>query len=736
MYARWARMQYAVSDALTPYSEQHALDVDPTNGYAPNYYELNLTQGARYLIKVEAANETYKPLQFLMRNGFRGAKVVDQYTHANDYYLVFDVEDSDPYYLRVSQAGGNENIGDGEYTITISQISKEPINLTYDYQGGELNSTDPSYAGATEAYPFVRIDSMPYIAKDEMIFRGWSLEGSAEKWDIEEDFFTGDSSSVKFSALWTPLPSALCSLNTTYTGDFHDALLFGDFDRKFKAFKFEGEAGKRYQFKVTLSQPDVNAYAAAMDVKSNYIGDKGLVDSSQSEELRSYTCSFVPPQDGIYYFFLFNFDEDSSGCTYEATIRSVPTNQVEIIYHENSGKLYDLDYCARRLSAGSYLTRYDMPLRGTRPGYILSGYSLNSEGTQKIDMNSFTMPKTTLNLYAVWDKIECEPMAIPSTIDATFTLTDKPTFEGLVTRGDLYEFALKKGVTYTFLMRGNGFPWISMRLYDAPTLKRVGFTNAHTPTTNEPYFTIKYTPTEDQNIYLSTITEDYYIETRDIPYTLEVTSNETNGSGDSGSSGTGDTPSTPDGPDAPQPGETGPDTPAINSKIIVVFSAGCGTPSSIIRELNSGDKIGVLPRPVRAGYVFLGYFTEQTGGEKISADTVAKEITTYYAHWRKKSSSATLSGVRKSSGSWARPLTYKTFSKKLVLSSKTRSVKLVPVTKSKYAKVYGKVGTAKYQRITSLSARISRGKTKLFRFKVVSENRKYVKYYSIYVTRR
>ena len=169
------------------------------------------------------------------------------------------MEDGDPYYLRVSQAGGNENIGDGEYTITISQISKEPINLTYDYQGGELNSTDPSYAGSTEAYPYVRIDSMPYVAKDEMIFRGWSLEGSAEKWNIEEDFFTGDSSSVKFSALWTPLPSVLCSLNTTYTGDFHDALLFGDFDRKFKAFKFEGEAGKRYQFKVTLSLPDVNA---------------------------------------------------------------------------------------------------------------------------------------------------------------------------------------------------------------------------------------------------------------------------------------------------------------------------------------------------------------------------------------------------------------------------------------------------------------------------------------------
>lgn len=48
----------------------------------------------------------------------------------------------------------------------------------------------------------------------------------------------------------------------------------------------------------------------------------------------------------------------------------------------------------------------------------------------------------------------------------------------------------------------------------------------------------------------------------------------------------------------------------------------------------AGDKMGTLPETERKGYTFLGWYTERTGGTKLSSSsTVPAQNRTYYAHW-------------------------------------------------------------------------------------------------------
>lgn len=49
--------------------------------------------------------------------------------------------------------------------------------------------------------------------------------------------------------------------------------------------------------------------------------------------------------------------------------------------------------------------------------------------------------------------------------------------------------------------------------------------------------------------------------------------------------------------------------------------------------INSGYKIGKLPTVERKGYIFEGFYTEKTDGEKVTIDTVVNRDITYYAHW-------------------------------------------------------------------------------------------------------
>ncbi|MBQ2678689.1 MAG: S-layer homology domain-containing protein [Firmicutes bacterium] len=52
-----------------------------------------------------------------------------------------------------------------------------------------------------------------------------------------------------------------------------------------------------------------------------------------------------------------------------------------------------------------------------------------------------------------------------------------------------------------------------------------------------------------------------------------------------------------------------------------------------------GDSIGKLPKPVRPGYRFDGWFTEIEEGDEVTSETKFNESTTIYAHWTKINSS-------------------------------------------------------------------------------------------------
>ena len=72
----------------------------------------------------------------------------------------------------------------------------------------------------------------------------------------------------------------------------------------------------------------------------------------------------------------------------------------------------------------------------------------------------------------------------------------------------------------------------------------------------------------------------------------------------------------------------------IEGNTIITFDSNGGAISESKRNVEFGAKIGQLPIPVRNGYIFDGWYTAITGGNKISAETVSVGNNTYYAHWR------------------------------------------------------------------------------------------------------
>ena len=76
------------------------------------------------------------------------------------------------------------------------------------------------------------------------------------------------------------------------------------------------------------------------------------------------------------------------------------------------------------------------------------------------------------------------------------------------------------------------------------------------------------------------------------------------------------------------------------------FNGGSGgTRSSFLRvQVKSGEAIGDLPAPTRAGYSFDGWWTAKSGGTRVTATTKVTASVTYYAHWREKGSSGGSSG--------------------------------------------------------------------------------------------
>lgn len=68
---------------------------------------------------------------------------------------------------------------------------------------------------------------------------------------------------------------------------------------------------------------------------------------------------------------------------------------------------------------------------------------------------------------------------------------------------------------------------------------------------------------------------------------------------------------------------------------IVTFDPNGGTVDVTEKLVYYGQPYGELPTPTRTGYAFNGWYTEKTGGTKVTADTVATVLAnqTLYAHW-------------------------------------------------------------------------------------------------------
>ena len=72
------------------------------------------------------------------------------------------------------------------------------------------------------------------------------------------------------------------------------------------------------------------------------------------------------------------------------------------------------------------------------------------------------------------------------------------------------------------------------------------------------------------------------------------------------------------------------------SHYIVYFDANGG--SNLSRKtmtLLNDDNLGILPKTTRKNYTFKGWYTQKTGGKKVSKSTVLNAATTLYAHWSK-----------------------------------------------------------------------------------------------------
>ena len=70
-----------------------------------------------------------------------------------------------------------------------------------------------------------------------------------------------------------------------------------------------------------------------------------------------------------------------------------------------------------------------------------------------------------------------------------------------------------------------------------------------------------------------------------------------------------------------------------SSRVSVTFDPNGGTVSTKTVSRSIGSAVGTLPKPVKKGSVFLGWYTSKTGGSKITSKTVVKKEVTYYAHW-------------------------------------------------------------------------------------------------------
>ncbi len=73
--------------------------------------------------------------------------------------------------------------------------------------------------------------------------------------------------------------------------------------------------------------------------------------------------------------------------------------------------------------------------------------------------------------------------------------------------------------------------------------------------------------------------------------------------------------------------------PAVTCQVTFHGNGGA-VPNPASKEVLAGEAIGNLPETTREGYEFLGWFTAQTGGTKVTEETVVNSSMDLYARWR------------------------------------------------------------------------------------------------------
>ncbi len=122
-----------------------------------------------------------------------------------------------------------------------------------------------------------------------------------------------------------------------------------------------------------------------------------------------------------------------------------------------------------------------------------------------------------------------------------------------------------------------------------------------------------------------------------------------NGAGNSGSPGTSD-----NAPDNSKP-SLEPETPPVVTALHYVLQFQTNGGVNLSRRtmtLLADDNPGIMPKIQKKGYVFDGWYTQQSGGERITGDKPLKAAATLYAHWTKakapkKASAPTLKSKKK-----------------------------------------------------------------------------------------
>ena len=128
-----------------------------------------------------------------------------------------------------------------------------------------------------------------------------------------------------------------------------------------------------------------------------------------------------------------------------------------------------------------------------------------------------------------------------------------------------------------------------------------------------------------------------------------------NGNGSNGNgAGSSGNPGGSDAPDSSKP-SLEPETPPVVTALHYVLQFQTNGGVNLSRRtmtLLADDNPGIMPKIQKKGYVFDGWYTQQSGGERITGDKPLKAAATLYAHWTKakapkKASAPTLKSKKK-----------------------------------------------------------------------------------------